>query len=198
MSITNQAIVNAIKNGLNEIHVRHKYDACSHAFEFTISTPSQLKLIKYRILAGHNDFVVLASSPLGVDPDDKEGMARVSEFICRANERMKAGNFEVSFLTGEIYFKIFVDCANIIPSTAMIQNAVTFPLAMFTSHGIGFISLLVSHAQAEEALDKVKEGETEALLALLGRKGKDVLAGLADIQSDDDDMDVYHPKGMMA
>lgn len=66
---------------------------------------SKIQHIKYLIDVHEDEAVVYSIPTITADSYDSEMMARMAEFICRANYNLKNGNFEMDYRDGEIRFK---------------------------------------------------------------------------------------------
>ena len=101
--------------------------------------------------------------PIGADHTDCNMMAQMAEFLCRANYGLKNGCFELDFRDGEIRFRSFIDCEDVMPSTEVIKNSIHCTAAMFKRYASGIIDIIFSGCTAREAITKC-EKSTEAEL----------------------------------
>lgn len=122
-------------------------------YEFNLVIESRLKRIAYSIYVGDSDFTVYAVSPLGVERHDDTEMAQMALFLTRANYGLRRGNFEMDCNDGEIRYKVFVSCEDIIPSPEMIRAAVYTPAAMFDRYGEGLLSIIFEGTDARSAIE---------------------------------------------
>ncbi len=165
-----ETIAQAINNYLTEDEWHFSFDEKRGLFKFGLSLKGKIKKINYIIDVKDDEYVVYAVSPLGADEDDKEMMAAMAEFVCRANYGLKNGNFELDMRDGEVRLKCFVDCEGITPSKDMVQNSIHCPAAMFKRYGSGIVDIIFGNATAKEAVErceKATENEMRSLLSEL-------------------------------
>lgn len=175
----NLAIAQAIDGFLTEDEWKYDFDRDRGVFRFGVSIEGRMKQVRYTIGVSSDSFVVYASYPLGGDPEDKDLMARLCEFITRANYGMKWGCFEMDWDDGEIRFKVFVDCEGILPSREIIMNSVVSPGMICNRYADGFIDVIFREADAEKAVAKC-EGTMDLLRQLFeddDEDGDDEAAG---------------------
>ena len=166
--IYSKTIADAINTFLDEDDWNFSFDEKTGLFKFSLSIRSKLKKINYIIDVKEDEYIVYAISPIGADDEDKEMMARMAEFVCRANYGLKNGNFELDMRDGEVRFKCFVDCEGALPSKDIIHNSIYCPAAMFRRYGDGIVNIIFSNTTAKEAVDQC-EGKTasDAVRSLL-------------------------------
>ena len=84
-------------------------------------------------------------------------MAQVAEYLTRANFGLRNGNFELDYSDGEIRYKTFVDCEDLLPSAAVLRDAVTIPVDMFDRYGNGLMSVVLGVRTPEEAIQDAEK-----------------------------------------
>lgn len=161
-------IANAINTFLKEDDWHFSFDEQRGVFKFGLSLKSKLKKVNYLIHIKEDEYIVYAISPIGADEDDETMMAAMAEFVCRANYGLKNGNFELDMRDGEVRFKCFVDCEDIMPSTEVIRNSIHCPAAMFKQYGDGIIDIIFGNASAKEAIAKCEKSPMDELRSILG------------------------------
>ncbi len=166
--IYSKDIANAINTFLKEDDWHFSFDEQRGVFKFGLSLKSKLKKINYLIHVKEDEYIVYAISPIGADEDDEKMMSAMAEFVCRANYGLKNGNFELDMRDGEIRFKCFVDCEDVMPSTEVIQNCLHCPAAMFKQYGDGIIDIIFGNVSAKEAIAKCEKSPMEELRSILG------------------------------
>lgn len=176
-----------------------------------------MRNVKYSVHVREEDYSVYVTSPLSADADDKDMIARMSEFICRANFGLIRGNFELDVRDGEIKFKFYVPCDDIVPSNKIIGESFYIPMQMFKKYGDGIVSIIFTDITAEEAVMKCEnsgdsrihrlfqqlieedEGATpETIMArLMERLGSKESSGDEDEDSDDIEIktDIFGDQG---
>lgn len=153
----NVDIAQAIDRFLTEDDWKYYFNAEKGVFRFGASIEGKMKKVQYTIGVNGDSYVVYASYPLGGDPEDKDLMARLCEFITRANYGMKRGCFEMDWDDGEIRFKVFVDCDDSLPGREVIKNSVVCPGLVCNRYADGIIDVIFRDADAEEAVAKCED-----------------------------------------
>lgn len=88
--------------------------------------------------------------PFKPNVEDSALMKRLAEFICRLNENIGMGTLLLSMDSGDIRYKNFVDCSDIIPSEQMIYNSFYVPNTILERFA-GGIAAIVNGATIQEA-----------------------------------------------
>lgn len=123
--------------------------------------------------------VVYGICPIGADRDDEKMMAQMAEFICRANFGLKNGCFEFDFRDGEIRYKSFIDCDDVLPSTEVVKNSIHCTAAMYKRYAAGITSIIFAGSSAKEAIAMCEKSPDEELRSMLAEIGAD--AGDGDV-----------------
>lgn len=144
----------AISTFLNDDDWNFSFDDSRGIFKFNLSIKGKLKKVNYIVDVKEKDFITYAISPLGGDTDDPRQMARLAEFVCRANFGLKNGCFEFDFSDGEIRYKSFVDCEDINPSTEVIKNSIYVSAVMMERYGNGIVDIIYGDADPAEAVEE--------------------------------------------
>ena len=150
-------IVNVVKQFLEEDDWHYSFDEETGIFRFGLKIRSKIQKISYVIDVLDNEFVTYGICPLGADYEDSEMMAQMSEFICRANYGLKNGCFELDFRDGEIRFRSYVDCENLLPSTAVVKNSVHCTAAMIKRYAPGIVDIIFGGVNAKDAITKYEK-----------------------------------------
>ncbi len=132
---------------------KFSFDEERGVFKFGLTLKGKLKSIDYRVLIGTTSYVVNAISPMGADKDNSDEMLAMADFICRANYGLRNGNFELDMRDGEVGYKSFVDCDNLVPSTEVIRNSIYAPAAMFTRYAPGILAVSLTGANGQDAIE---------------------------------------------
>ena len=127
----NPEIVEAVRNFLDEDGWRYSLDSENGMFRFGVNLRGKLKNVQYYVGINAHDYNAYAVSPISADQDDPEQMAKLAEFVCRANYGLKDGNFELDCDDGELRYKCYVNCSGMIPTKEMIGASIRCPAAMF-------------------------------------------------------------------
>lgn len=170
-------IVNVVKKFLAEDDWHYSFNEDTGIFRFGLRIGSKIQNISYVIDVYDDEFVVYGMCPIGADRKDPEMMAQMAEFICRANFGMKNGCFELD-RDGEIRFRSFVDCEDLLPSTSVVKNSVYCTAAMFKRYAAGIVDIIFGGAKAKDAITKCEgdlpSTENELMSALEEALGGDV------------------------
>ena len=150
-------IVDAIKNYLDSDDWKYSFDGEDKTFSFNIRIDGKLKNLRYIIFVRPECYTVYALSPVNADIEDSQAMGRMADFICRANYGLRNGNFELDMRDGELRYKTFVDCAELVPSAEVVKNSIMLPAFMFEKYSPGMLDIIFKEATAEEAIEKCEE-----------------------------------------
>ena len=104
-------IADAIHTHIKESELRLvSFDETLGSFSFNMQLACQLST-NIIIRVGEDSFTTMAVCPVRPDTSDAELMARMAEFVCRANFGLKNGNFEFDFTDGELRYKCYIPYA---------------------------------------------------------------------------------------
>ena len=134
-----EAIKTHIKD--RELHMV-SFDEELGTFSFNMHLNSPLSSTHVVIRVGKDDILTMAGCPVRPDRNDKALMAKMAEFVCRANFGMKNGNFELDFNDGELRFKCYVPCGDQIPSQEIIRRSISVPALMLRLYAPGIIGVM--------------------------------------------------------
>lgn len=156
-------IVNVIKKFLEDDDWHYSFDEDTGIFRFDLRIRSKIQSISYVIDVHDDEYVTYGMCPIGADHENREMMAQMAEFICRANYGLKNGCFELDFRDGEIRFRSYVDCENCIPSAEVVKNSVHCTAAMIKRYAPGIVDIIFSGATAKDAITKCEKSRDEEL-----------------------------------
>jgi len=125
-------------------------------------------------------FVFYSTLPVNA-PDTQ--LARIAEFITRANYGMILGNFELDYVTGEIRYKTSVDVEGAELSMPLIRQVVYANLVITDHYLPGIMRVLYGDLSPLEALAEIEYDEEIAM------EMDSVDADFYDEEEDDDDLD---------
>ena len=155
-------IVNVINKFLTKDDWNFSFDKETGIFRFGLKIKSKIQNINYVIDVHEDEFITYGICPIGADDEDPEMMAQMAEFICRANYGLKNGCFEFD-TDGEIRFKSYVDCEDLLPSMAVIKNSIFCTSTMIKHYAPGIIDIIFGGATARDAYAKCEKQKEEAL-----------------------------------
>ncbi|MBQ9431859.1 MAG: hypothetical protein IJU44_09945 [Kiritimatiellae bacterium] len=155
-----QAIIDAIRDCLDNNDWNYEYDAEHSVIHFGIRIRSKIKNVKIIIDVSDNSYVVYTYSPINADPND---LSEILRYLAQANYGLRNGNFELDVKDGEIRYKVFVNCNNIetLPER-VILDSVCIPCHMFDRYGDGFAALAMGFSDAKTEIEKA-EKDTEPI-----------------------------------
>lgn len=185
MSKYSTKIADAIQEFLHDDDWHYTFREEKGTFHFSLSTHSRLNTVDYFIAVREDHYRVLCVSPLSVNTDDAQELARMAEFITRANYGMTRSCFEMDYRDGEIRFRMTVDCdGDAVPTQEIVKNSVYVPASMFNRYGSGMVHTMFSDLNPAAIVRACEaEDSVEALRSLLHA------AEDAEQQDDLDDID---------
>ncbi len=155
-------IVKVIKDFLTDDGWNYSFDEESGEFKFGLRLKSKIKKIDYLIHVSDRDYVVYAFSPVEADEDDRDMMRKMAEFVCRANDGLIMGNFELIMDEGKIIYKIYVDCdGGVTPSREVVRNSIYCCANMFERYAPGILDIIFSGTEAKDAVEKCEKESDE-------------------------------------
>lgn len=170
-------IVNVVKKFLDDDDWHYSFNEETGIFRFSLRIRGKIQSISYVIDVHEDEFITYGMSPIGADGEDTEMMAQMAEFICRANYGMKNGCFDLD-RDGEIRFRSFVDCEDLLPSISVVKNSVHCTATMFKRYAAGIVDIIFGGAKAKDAITKCEgdlpSTENELMSALEEVLGGDV------------------------
>lgn len=169
MSKYSTKIADAIQEFLHDDDWHYTFREEKGTFHFSLSTHSRLNTVDYFIAVREDHYRVLCVSPLSVNTDDAQELARMAEFITRANYGMTRGCFEMDYRDGEIRFRMTVDCdGDAVPTQEIVKNSVYVPASMFNRYGSGMVHTMFSDLNPAAIIRACEaEDSVEALRSLL-------------------------------
>lgn len=147
-------IASRITDFLTEDGWKFSFHEETGLFQFILSLKGALKRVNYVMDIKQNAYIVYAISPLGADEGNPKMMANMAEFICRVNYGMNMGNFEFDYRDGEVRFKTYICCKDILPSVEVIKQSIYYPAIIFDIYGSGIMDIIFSGISGKEAAEK--------------------------------------------
>lgn len=166
------AIANVVKQFLADEEWHYSFDEERGIFSFGLRIENKIQKIKYIVAVKEDEIVVYGICPIGADCNDEKMMAQMAEFICRANFGLKNGCFEVDFRDGEIRYKSYIDCDQMLPSTQVVMNAAYCTASMYERYADGITSIIFAGNSAKEAVEMC-EGPDKECSSTLPETGDD-------------------------
>lgn len=158
-------LADVIKNYLNENDWRYSFDEKTGIINFSMGIYGKLNKLDFYILIHEKCIVVHAVSAIGADIEDETMMTQMSEYINRVNYGTRNGCFEFDFEDGEIRYKSYIDCDDIIPSYNVLKNSISCSATMFEYYAPGMLAIIFLGYSASDAaevcensvVDRIKE-----------------------------------------
>ena len=151
-------LVKIIKDYLKSSDYIYAFDKNTGMFQLSVGLNGRLKRATTFIFVEQNSISFSTISPIGVDSNDKEMMTRMAMFFCRVNYELKNGSFQMDVNDGEIRYRVFLNCDNMMLSQkTVLLNYIVGPL-MFYRYGDAILSIIYAGATAEEAYNSAENG----------------------------------------
>ena len=160
-------LANLVKKFLVDDDWHFSFDENIGVFDFGLRVKSKIQKINYIVDVHEDEIVVYGMCPIGADYTDSNMMAQMAEFLCRANYGLKNGCFELDFRDGEIRYKSFIDCEDVMPSTEVIKNSIHCIAVMFKRYAPGITDIIFASCTAKEAIGKCKKSSEDELRSML-------------------------------
>lgn len=160
-------IANAINTCLENEGWSFTFNDKRGIFKFGIYLDGRIKHLPYSICVKKDSFIVYGLVPFGADTNDPDMMTRMAEFVCRSNYALMNGGFEFDFRDGEIRYKSYVDCEEMIPSETIIRNSIHCTAAMVERYAVGLLDILFTSSDAESAVNKCEQDSVDHLQRML-------------------------------
>lgn len=160
-------LVNLVKKFLVEDDWSFSFNENTGIFDFGLRVRSKLQKINYIVDVHDDEIIVYGMCPIGADHTDANMMMQMAEFICRANYGLRNGCFELDFNDGEIRFKSYIDCEDVLPSINVIKNCIYCIASTFKRYASGIVDIICSVCTAKEAIAKCEKAKKDELRSML-------------------------------
>ena len=148
----------AVKKNLEDSGVKHvSINDEKGMFTFTTHIDTGISFIHCIVDIHEDNFLVLSRIPVkpyGNEKDVKATIRALAEFVCRANYGLKNGCFELDLDDGELRFRTFVDCEELLPSQEVIFNSIGVSIAMVNRYSRGILDVLYKGADPKIAVQE--------------------------------------------
>lgn len=165
------------------------FDEEQGLFDFYLSLGKKVHSIHYTVVVNEDSIITYGICPIGVERSNEKMMARMAEFICRANYGLKNGCFELDFWDGEIRYKSYIDCEDVVPSDEILRNSLYCVASMFQRYSEGITDIIFTDSSAEDAIDRCEHPESDELYRRLSDivdvTDPDFLSNLLGMESDE-------------
>lgn len=146
-------IAEVIKKFLVENDWRFMFDEKEGVFTVVIGLKSKLESTRCEIRVGEDSFINLAGVKFNAPEEARDA---VCEFITRANYGLLNGNFEMDFEDGEIRYKSWCNCDDMLPTVAIVRDAIVIPALMLTRFGDGLAAVIFGMKTPLEAIEEIR------------------------------------------
>ncbi len=143
------------------------FDDETGIFRFGLKVRGRIKNLNFVMDVKEEELLVYGLCPVSADSDDAEMMNRMGEFICRANYGLKNGDFEFDYNDGEIRYKSYVDCEDLLPSPAVVENTIHRTAAMYRRYSAGIVGIIFENLSAREAISRCEDDQESEIRSLL-------------------------------
>ncbi len=150
-------VVNVVKQFLAEDESHYSFDEDTGVFRFGFLVRSRIQNISFFIDVQEDEFITYGICPITADRKDPQMMAKMAEFICRANYGLKNGCFELDYRDGSIRYRSYVDCENLLPSTEVVRNSIYCTTAMIKRYAQGIVDIIFGGSTAKDAVTKCEK-----------------------------------------
>lgn len=157
----------------NDLHMV-SFDEELGSFSFNIQLSCQLST-NILIRVGEDCFTTMAVCPVRPDTSDAALMAKMAEFVCRANFGLKCGYFEFDFSDGELRFKCYYSCDDHTPSQELVRESIAVPAAILRRYASGILGVLYSGVDPATAVKACEENSAEHRAAAMKRARREAL-----------------------
>ena len=157
-----EELANLVKKYLVDDDWHFSFHENTGVFDFGLMVKCKLQKINYIVDVRENAIVVYGLCPISADHTDSNMMAQMAEFLCRANYGLQNGCFELDFRDGEIRYKSFIDCDDMVPSFEVIQNSIYCTAGMFQRYAPGIVDIIFSGCTAKAAIEKCEKSISAA------------------------------------
>ena len=163
----NNEIAMVVKGYLDKDNWHYSFNEESGIFEFVLKTDCSINTIHYFIDIHRTEMLVYGICPVCVSCDDADKLAKMAEFVAKANNGLKNGNFEFNYTNGEIRYKSYVDCSHTTPSFEVVMNCICRIYMVYKRYAGGILDIVFSDATASDSIQKCNEAYAENLRELL-------------------------------
>ena len=131
---------------------------------------SEIEEVKIIIIIQDNLYSVIAKSPVSADTKDIGNLQRVSEFVLRANWKMKRGCFDFDVDNGDIYYRYTVDVFSSELNDDVIDLSIFLPVSMIAKYTDGLVRVIDSRSSPLEIIRKIENNSGSSLESVGGIK----------------------------
>ena len=176
----NTQISDCISAAFHDLDWHCRFDEERGLFRAGVSIDGPIQDIQILIHVKNDEFLVFGICPIRADKKNAEMMARMAEFITRANYGLKNGCFEMDYSDGEIRYRSYVDCDGVLPSKMVVIDCIQVYASMFEQYASGIVSMIFTDKSPAKAVEECEDDARSSIAQLLSQVEDD-----SDSQSDD-------------
>jgi hypothetical protein len=150
-------LAQAVDGYLHSQNWKYDFDKENGIFKFGMNLGNKMKSCDVRILIGDDSVSIYTISPIAADPQDREGLELVNEYITRANYNLRIGNFELDHRDGELRYKSTMFCGDMIPTLAVLEHIVDIGFLMWKRYGDGLLAVLFGNAVPAQEIGRIED-----------------------------------------
>lgn len=154
-------LADVLKRYLESNKWEYVFNDRTGVFEFGARIVGKIQRLNYVVDVGSDWMEFYGLCPVAADSSDQEQMLQVMEFICRINFGLRNGCFEFDCDRGEIRYKSFIDCKNLMPSMEVIQESLRCIAIMFSSYSSSILNIIFLGKSAKEEFAKYNIPDNE-------------------------------------
>ena len=150
-----QEIAQAIENYFTENNFRYTRNDSPNGeciFTFRLKLRCKLQTAQEIIFVRDNNFSVLTTIPLSADENHRLAAA---EYLTRCNYNLRAGNFELNMVDGDIRYKNYAFVGDGPVSPDLVKNTIVLPFLMLERFADGLLAVLFDFSTPKEAFDSL-------------------------------------------
>ena len=148
-----EELFEAVKEYLESQNWKYSSDPEKFRCSYTMTIKGKLNSCKVVVVAEDKGIKFVAISPINVS---EENRASVAEYITRANYGLRAGNFEMDYSDGEVRYKNYMRCTDMVPSQEDIEFSNDVCFMMFQQYGDGLVKNMMGFGDPEKDIQEAE------------------------------------------
>ena len=162
----NTEITDFIGKVFNDINFKYQFDEERGIYRFVMSLDGPITNINCAMVVRNEEILTYGISPLCADNKKAEMMAKMAEFITRANYSLKNGCFEMDYRDGELRYRIYTDCDGVMPSEMVILDCIHVCATTFKRYAPGIVSMIFTDKSPADAIKECEDDREQQLAQL--------------------------------
>ena len=150
-----QEIMDAIDDFLNRDNWHFEKFEEKGSFKTLVRLRNRMRSAEIFIHVDNDSFAVRVISPISPD-ENSEDIARVNEFVTRANYGMRRGCFDMDLDTGKVIFRTSQFCGNVAPREDEITETIYFGAIMMERYGDALLKVIYGFSTPQDAIEEVE------------------------------------------